>query len=227
MSENVKTIFLKNLKLFSSLTEDELQQINKRVILKEFRKNEIILYEQDFNQFMYIIVFGKVRVTQAADDGKEIILAFHESEESFGEISLIDGQSSPATVVAEDDSLIAIISKEDFFLLISDHNKIVHNLLQILCARLRVSWKQIQMLNLKDAEKRLKMLFLTFSYESGNKTQEGIVLDMHITHQSLADMTGLSRETVTRIINKWKHGGEITVLKNKSYLLTEDFLSMN
>jgi len=227
MSENVKTIFLKNLKLFSSLTEDELQQINKRVILKEFRKNEIILYEQDFNQFMYIIVFGKVRVTQAADDGKEIILAFHESEESFGEISLIDGQSSPATVVAEDDSLIAIISKEDFFLLISDHNKIVHNLLQILCARLRVSWKQIQMLNLKDAEKRLKMLFLTFSYESGNKTREGIVLDMHITHQSLADMTGLSRETVTRIINKWKHGGEITVLKNKSYLLTEDFLSMN
>lgn len=227
MSENVKTIFLKNLKLFSSLTEDELQQINRRVILKEFRKNEIILYEQDFNQFMYIIVFGKVRVTQATDDGKEIILAFHESEESFGEISLIDGQSSPATVVAEDDSFIAIISKEDFFSLISDHSKIVHNLLQILCARLRVSWKQIQMLNLKDAEKRLKMLFLTFSYESGNKTQEGIVLDMHITHQSLADMTGLSRETVTRIINKWKNGGEINVLKNKSYLLTEDFLSMN
>jgi len=227
MSENVKTIFLKNLKLFSSLTEYELQQISRRVILKEFRKNEIILYEQDFNQFMYIIVFGKVRVTQATDDGKEIILAFHESEESFGEISLIDGQSSPATVVAEDDSLIAIISKEDFFSLISEHSKIVHNLLQILCARLRVSWKQIQMLNLKDAEKRLKMLFLSFSYESGNKTREGIILNMHITHQSLADMTGLSRETVTRIINKWKNGGEITILKNKSYLLTDQFLSMN
>ena len=222
--ENIKLDFLKNIQLFSSLTDEELLHISSKVILREFKKNEVILYEQDTNEFMYIILSGKVKVIQTTEDGKEIILATHKSNELFGEISLIDGKTSPATVLATEDSLIAIISKKDFYFLLSNQSKVLEKLLHILCSRLRESWKRIHILNFNNASQRIKMLFLMLSYDNGKKTSEGVILNMRLTHQNIADMVGLTRETVTRIIDKWRNNGEIKVLKNKLILLSPDFL---
>lgn len=112
--ENVKIDFLRNIQLFASLTEKELIDVSTKIVMKEFSKNEIILREEDTNEIMYIILVGKVKAVQTTEDGKEIILAIHQADEFFGEISLIDGKTSSATVVAIEDSLIAIISKRIF-----------------------------------------------------------------------------------------------------------------
>jgi CRP/FNR family transcriptional regulator len=222
--ENIKIDFLRNIQLFSSLTDEELLHISSKIMLKEFKKNEVILYEQDTNEFMYIILFGKVKVIQTTEDGKEIILATHRSYELFGEISLIDGKTSPATVLATETSLIAIISKKDFYSLLIHQSKVLEKMLQILCSRLRESWKRIEILNFKDASQRIKMLFLLLSHDNGQKTPEGVVLNIKLTHQNIADMVGLTRETVTRVIDKLRRAGEIKVLKDKCILLHQDFL---
>jgi len=222
--ENIKIEFLRNIQLFSSLSDEELLHVSSSIMLKEFKKNEVILYEQDTNEFMYIILFGKVRVIQTTEDGKEIILATHKSNELFGEISLIDGKTSPATVLATETSLIAIISKKDFYSLLIHQSKVLEKMLQILCSRLRESWKRIEILNFKDASQRIKMLFLLLSHDNGQKTPEGVVLNIKLTHQNMADMVGLTRETVTRVIDKLRRAGEIKVLKDKCILLRQDFL---
>ena len=224
MVENVKIDFLKNIRLFSSLSDKELYNISSKVIIEEFKKNEIILHEEDTNEFMYIILFGNAKVTQTTKEGKEIILAIHKSDEFFGEISLIDGKTSPATVTATENSLVAIISKKDFYSLIFSQDKVLEKLLVILCARLRDSWKRIELLNFKNASDRIKMIFLILSYENGKNTDEGIVLTVKLTHQNIADMTGLTRETVTRILDKLQNSGEISILKNKFFRLNHTFL---
>jgi len=224
MTENIKIDFLRNIKLFSTLSDEELYKISNKVNIEEFKKNEVILHEEDTNEFMYIILFGNVRVTQTTKDGKEIILSIHKSDDFFGEISLIDGKTSPATVTATENSLIAIVSKKDFYSLIFNQSKVLENLLKILCSRLRDSWKRIELLNFKNASDRIKMIFLMLSYDNGKKTDEGIILNIKITHQNIADMTGLTRETVTRILDKWQASGEITMLKNKIIRLNHSFL---
>ena len=225
MTENIKIDFLRNIKLFSSLSDEELYHISNKVFIEEFKKNEVILQEEDTNEYMYIILFGNAKVTQTTKDGKEIILSMHKSEDFFGEISLIDGKTSPATVTATDNSLVAIVSKKDFYSLIFNQNKVLENLLRILCSRLRDSWKRIELLNFKNATDRIKMIFLILSYDNGQKTDEGIVLNVKLTHQNIADMTGLTRETVTRILDKWQSSGEVTVLKNKLIRLNHTFLN--
>ena len=224
MAENIKIEFLKNIKLFSSLTDDELQEVCKRVIVEEFKKSEVILHEEDANDYMYIILIGKVKVMQATEDGKEIILAIHRADEFFGEISLIDGKTSPATVLATENSLIAIISKGDFYSLLSNQPKVFDKFLQILCSRLRESWKRIQILNFKNSSQRIKMLILMLSYDNGKKTPEGMVLNIKLTHQNIADMTGLTRETVTRVLDRWQRSGEITILKDRFIRLNSKFM---
>jgi CRP/FNR family transcriptional regulator len=221
--ENVKIDFLKNIELFSGLDEQELNQISGKVILKEVKKNEIILYEEDTSEFMYIVLFGKVIAIQTTEDGKEIMLAAHQSGEFFGEMSLIDGRTSPATVLATENSLVAIISKKDFFSLLTDYRKVLERMLEILSSRLRDSWKRIHMLNSKNASQRIKMLFLSLSIDKGKKTSDGVILNIKFTHQNIADMIGLTRETVTRVLDKWQKDGEITI-NNKLIHLNAKFL---
>jgi CRP/FNR family transcriptional regulator len=174
---------------------------------------------------MYIILTGKVKVIQTTEDGRETILAFHKSGDFFGEMSLIDGKTTPATVLATEDTLTAIISKKDFQILLFTQKKVFENLLQILCSRLRESWDKIQMLNFKNASHRIKMLFLMLSNEYGKKSSEGITLQIKLTHQDIANMAGITRETVTRIIDRWQREKELTVLENKFIHLKPDFLN--
>jgi len=216
---------LKNIQLFSSLTDDELHQIKDKLSLKRYKKHEVILFEEDTTEYMYIILNGKTKVVQTTEDGKEILLAMHHSGEFFGEMSLLDGKTSPATVVAMEDSSVAIISRQEFYSLIRAQKRILDNLLLILCSRLRDSWEKIQLLNLKNASHRIKILFLMLSDKYGEKTAEGVTLNIKLTHQEIAEMTGMTRETVTRMIDKWQKDGEISVLKNRFIHLSSHFIT--
>lgn len=224
MQKKINTSVLQSIPLFSSLTEEELSRIGEKITLNSFRRNEVIFHEEDTNEFMYIILSGKVKVVQTSEEGREIILALHKSGDFFGEMSLIDGKTAPATIIATENSAIAIISKKDFYSLLFLQNKVVLNLLKIFCGRLRDSFNRIQILSFNNAAQRIKTLFVMLSNMYGKKSDEGITIDMKLTHQNIADMTGITRETVTRIVNKWHKEGLIEVLKNKYIQIRPDFL---
>jgi len=217
---------LKDVALFASLADKELHQIRAHIILREFKKNQTILHEEETSEFMYIIINGKVKVTRVGKDGKEAILSMHGSGEFFGEVALIDGRTAPAAVLAVENSNVAIISKEHFYSLLYTQRKVLENLLKILCSRLREAWQKIEMLTFNDAAQRLKMLLNILAETYGEKTPEGTVLHVRLIHQDIADMTGLARETVTRVLDKWKKNGEIEVLRNKYIRLNDEFNSI-
>jgi CRP/FNR family cyclic AMP-dependent transcriptional regulator len=227
MKDDLRIKYLKKTALFSSLTPDELHRVLGYIVIKNFKKNEIILREENTSEFMYIILDGEAKVVQSTDAGKEIIMSVHQSGDFFGELSLIDGKTAPSAVCATKDSVTAIISKNDFFSLLFSQNKVLENLLLILSSRLRESMKKIQILNFNNAAQRIKMLFLMLADSFGEQSADGIVLKIKLIHQDIADMTGLTRETVTRILDKWRRGGEIQILKNKFILLKPEFESIS
>lgn len=216
---------LLSIDLFSSLSADELQLVIEKMIVKSFKKGEIILSEKDANEVMYIILDGEVKIIQSTEDGREIILAMHRSGEFFGELSLIDGRTSPASVVATKHSVTAIISKKDFFSLIYSQPKVLNNLLFILCSRFRDSLGMIQMLNFNNALQRIKMLFMMLYEKYGEEENGRKILHIKLTHQGIAEMAGMSRETVTRVIDRWQKDGDLTVLKNKLIVLSPTFFA--
>jgi CRP/FNR family transcriptional regulator, cyclic AMP receptor protein len=79
-------------------------------------------------------------------------------------------------------------------------------------------------LNSRNAVQRVKMLLIILSYNKGEDTPDGLVITYKLTHQDIADMAGLTRETVTRVLDKLQKDGEIAVLKNKFIRLNSSFL---
>lgn len=218
---------MRSIPLFLRLTDEELRGIQSTTTLKKFKKNETILFEEDTSEFMYIILQGKVKVVRTTQDGKETILAMHLAGDFFGEMSLIDGKTAPAAVVATDDSTIMIISRENFHRMLLENKKVLMQFLHILCSRLRESWERINLLSFNDALHRIRLLFMLLADKHGSTINGGTMLDIKLTHQDIANMTGISRETVTRVIDRLQRDRVITVRKDKSIQISQDFLKKN
>jgi CRP/FNR family transcriptional regulator len=214
---------LKQMQMFSSLTDADIATFIGKIMVKRFRKNQTVLFEDESNAYMYMLLSGKVKVVQVMEDGKESIRAIHKTGDSFGELSLLDCKTSPAMVVAMEDTTAAIISKENFFTILYNQRKVLDNLLQMFCFRLRDSWERFQMVNFKNAAQRVVMVLHQQSSEQSEKTAEGIVLKDRFTHQVIADMVSLNRETVTRVIDKLQKDGAITIRKDKKIVLHPSF----
>lgn len=214
---------LRKLEIFSTFPDEELQGICSRMSFREYDKNMIIFDESDTNEYMYGVIDGEVKAYRISEDGRESILAIRGEGKTFGELSMIDGMTSPAAVMATENSRVAFMSRKDFHRLVKTESKFAARLLEILCQQVRESIKMLELMNQKNASERIKMLFTTLARERGEETSEGILLGIKLTHQRIADMTGLTRESVTRTIDKWKKEGMLTVTREKHIQLKSGF----
>jgi len=204
---------LRKMQIFSSLNDTEIEEVVSKIIVKNYRKNEVILLEDYTSSHMYLVLSGQVKVVQTTRDGKEIIKAIHAAGDSFGELSLLDYETSPAEVVAMKDTSAAIISKDNFLRIVHTQEKVLDNLIRMFCMRLRYLWERVQMGNFKNSEQRLSMLFHQLSAIHGEPVEEGTLLNISLTHKTLASMTGLCRETVTRTLDALKKSKCIKIQK--------------
>ncbi len=101
---------IRSVPLFSTLSDDEFSQHRHIFVAKAYRKNQVIFLEEETGNYMYLVLTGKVKVAKAGTGGKEIILAIHRAGDFFGEMSLLDGKTAPATVSAMEDSKIISVS---------------------------------------------------------------------------------------------------------------------
>ncbi len=221
-----KLEYLKQIDLFSSLGTEDLLQVGSKIVVKQFKKNDTILFKGDTNNYIYIIFEGEVKVSQSTEDGKEMILFIHQAGEIFGETSLFDRGNSPALISATKDTLCAIISMKDLYSIMFNYNDILERLIHILSSRLCQSLELIQMLNSNNAPQRVKTLLMMLAKKYGRNAREETTLNIRLTHQSIANMTGLTRETVTRVIDVWQRNGDIST-KNKLIQLNQAFMQRN
>jgi CRP/FNR family cyclic AMP-dependent transcriptional regulator len=108
------TEFLANVPIFSDLDAETLQKIAKSGVLQSYKKNSVILSEEDTGSALFVIAEGKVKISRSSNDEKEVILAILNESDFFGEMSLLDGMARSATVTAVDDSKLFIIQRAEF-----------------------------------------------------------------------------------------------------------------
>ncbi len=212
---------LKQIPFLSKLSEVELRRI---IIRKHFSKNQVILYEEDTAKFIYFIYSGKVKAVQLSVDGKERILAIHKKGDFFGEMAILDGKSSPATIVAMEDAEIGFISKEDFDWYLMKNEEVVKGIIAMLCERLREAWLMLKVTSFADAEHRMRAVLAHLGDQFGISDVRGRMINLKLTHKDLAHLASISRETATRFLNSFEKNGEIEILESKTILLKHEFL---
>jgi len=151
-----------------------------------------------------------VKVVLVGEDGREVILGMLGVGEHFGELSLIDSRPRSAHVIAVEDATLIVLRREDFRRRIEESPTVAWALMQELSRRLRRADEQIGSLVLLDVDGRIARLLLDASAESAGPT-----IERRLTHQTIAQMIGASRETVSRAMRDFVARGLITVVRRQ------------
>lgn len=215
---------LQHLPFLRHLGAQELAELGQHVRERRFERNEVILFEEDAANFMYIVASGRVKVVQTSVRGKEKILAIHRKGEYFGEMAMLDGKAAPATVIAMEHTVVGIIGRDDFEQHFLGDVTILQKLNLLLCDRLREAWLMLRIASFADAEQKVRGVLHHLGTLHGVRESRGIILAIGLTKQEIASYASLSRETVSRIMNRLAGEGEIESLEGRKVLLLQKFL---
>ena len=204
--------FLRNVSLFRGLSGEEIAAVAKNTTSRRFgRGSTIILAEQQGDAF-FIIQKGRVKVSVSREGGREVILSLLGVGQVFGELSLLDGKPRSADVTATEATeliMLIMLRRPDFLRLITEKPSIVIGLLTELASRLRKVDYNIAGLALLDVTNRVSKTLLQLANEGGGQEEHGVLLKNRPTHQQLAQMSGTTRETVTRVLKQLEEQGYI------------------
>lgn len=220
---------LKGVDLFSGLTEQQLEQLASLVIVSNFSRDETVILEKDESvQALFLIASGEVKVYMTGIDGKETILALLERGDFFGEMSLIDGEPRSASVKAVTSAKLFIIRREHFLKLLDTTPGLATGLLMEMSRRLRKANRQIGSLSTMSVYGRVAGTLLGLIEERGVRVhgddgQMVTVIRNRPTQQQLAEMSGTTRETVSRVFSSLAKKGLVSVV-GKDLVITEENL---
>ena len=202
---------LENVPLFSGLSSAALAEIEQHSVVKSFKKNAIVINQDDETYSLYVILSGSVKVYISGEDGREAVLNHQSAGDYFGDLALIDKQPRVASVMTTEDSSFMVISREDFMLCLSKNPEIAINLIKPMTSRMRMLAKNVSSLALLDVYGRVARVLLEQAKEQG----DGTLITEKITQQEIADMVGASRAMVSRILKDLKVGGYISIDKKR------------
>jgi CRP/FNR family transcriptional regulator, cyclic AMP receptor protein len=215
--------YIGHIPFLAGLPPDELKQLEKVIIERKYSKGQTVLLEEDSCGHFYFIYSGKVKVVKVDPDGREHILAIHKKGEFFGEVGILDGRTSPATVIAMESAHVGLITKHHFEQHLLSNQKVLQALLRVFCDRLRDSWLKIKVLGFKDAERRVRAVLELIAHQNGAVKPGDSAALPKLTHTDIANYASLSRETVTRQLQRLSRANEILILEDRQIVLGPDF----
>jgi len=211
--------FLASVPMFSGLQRDELLKFAELTRERTYPKGSVILFQGDPGDSLYVLRQGRAKVVLIGEDGREVILGVLEPGAHFGELALIDDQPRSAHVIAMEDSQLLILRREDFRRRVEANPSVAWALLTELSRRLRRADQKIGGLVLLDVPGRISRLLLDLSAETSNGT-----IEKPLTHQTIAQMIGASRETVSRAMKEFQEEGLIRVERRRIAVANRDAL---
>jgi CRP/FNR family transcriptional regulator, cyclic AMP receptor protein len=211
--------FLASVPMFSGLQRDELLKFAELTRERTYPKGSVILFQGDPGDSLYVLRQGRAKVVLIGEDGREVILGVLEPGAHFGELALIDDQPRSAHVIAMEDSQLLILRREDFRRRVEANPSVAWALLTELSRRLRRADQKIGGLVLLDVPGRISRLLLDLSAESSNGT-----IEKPLTHQTIAQMIGASRETVSRAMKEFQEEGLSRVERRRIAVANRDAL---
>ena len=206
---------LKKIDLFKTLSDEELKELEHYLTTAMFRKKEDIFTEGDAPEWFYIVLTGKVKVTKISHDGKEIILEIISPFDIFGGVAVLRNFPYPANAVAMEDSEILKISRKNLMRLVDRFPNLMFCIALQLGDRMKSSYDTLKNIALERVEARIAALLLKLGNKVGVETDAGLMIDMRLTKQDIADMVGTTVETSIRTFSKFKKEGLVTDLDGK------------
>jgi CRP/FNR family transcriptional regulator, cyclic AMP receptor protein len=185
---------------FDGLPEGAIEQAVSKVVTREHPPHQGILLENDWGSSVYFVLNGWVKIRTYNLDGKEVTLNILGKGEMFGEMAPLDQVPRSTDVITLTSSTIASLPAADFVHLVETEPRAGIHLARLMAKRLRQVNRRLR-LRESDSTSRVADVLLFLAEGQGTKGSTGIEIP-NLPHRELSSLSGLARETVTRVLGK-------------------------
>ena len=214
-----KMWYLKQINIFKDLPEKELQNLDRIAIHKYLRKKELIYLPGDKSDKVYLLKEGRVKVSRLSEDGREMTMVILEPGEIFGESALYSEEEQRSTMAeALDDAMICTVYKNEFEAMLQREPALSLRVTKAIGKRRREIESRLEDMVFRSVPSRLAHLLLRLSDKYGQEKEDGLFLNVDLTHLEIANLIGSTRETTTTQLNNLKRDGLISVKSRKIYI---------
>jgi CRP/FNR family transcriptional regulator len=204
--------------IFSDFSAEELEAAAAYFQEKRYKKGVTLFHEGQPGVAFYLVSSGRVKVYKLSEDGRELIIGIFGDGAIFGDVPVFDGGPYPASAATLVDTEVVYMLRDDFEELITAYPGISLKIVRVLGKRLRQALASVMDIAMKSVSQRLASQLLSLAKEYGRQEGEETIIDLPLSRQEIADLIGVSRETVTRELSKFSRAGTIRLEGKRIYL---------
>lgn len=203
---------------FCHLGDDSFGAFEHVTFASSYPAGAVLFVEGQVPRGVYMLCTGRVKLTMASPGGKTIIARIAEPGELLGLHSAMSGDAHELTAETLQPCQVDFIRREDFSKLFREHHDVVVNAIQQFGKYHRGACQQIRYLGLSTSATEKLACFLLKLAAGGQETPQGARFNLSLTHEEIAQIVGLTRESVTRGLAEFRHRSLIST-KGPSVLI--------
>lgn len=217
---------LKSAPLFKDLAPAELELAVEAARRRKAAAGEFLYQQGDPAATFYLLLEGRIRMLQVTPEGQQVILRYATPGEAFGVIAALSEAEYPASAEVVENSAALAWDQTAMRRLMHESPAIALNALRILAGRVREFQDRVRELSTEKVERRIARALLRLARQAGRKTPEGVLIDLPLSRQDLAEMSGTTQYTVSRTLSQWEAQGLVqsgrsrVVIRNPHGLVT-------
>jgi len=204
------TELLRKVPLLTGLTDADREALAAAVARRRYRKGDIVMQKDEPGHALFIVERGSVRIYVPSAQGNDLILAVLGPGDFFGDLSLLDGRPRSASAAVSTDTTLLMLERSDFIALITRRPAAAMAVLEAVAGRLRETDEMASDLAFLDVAGRLAKRLLDLASAYGVERGSGVLIDLPVTQEELANMIGVTRESVNRTISDFRALGLIS-----------------
>jgi CRP-like cAMP-binding protein len=188
-------------------------------------KNTIVFEQGEDAHSFFVLLHGHVRAAKVTPAGHQVVVRYVSPGETFGVAVAIGLPTYPATATAVDDSLVLAWPSAAWPRLAAKYPALAAKTLQTVGERLQESHTRIIEISTEQVEHRVARALLRLVRQAGRKTERGIAIDFPISRQDIAEMTGTTLHSVSRVLSAWEADGVVAGSRRKIVVCDPDRLA--
>lgn len=209
--------------MFSDLGSEGIEALAEMVQFRRFARGSFIVNQGEMGSSMFLLVSGRVKVSIAHTEGKELVLNYLEAPAHFGEMALVDARPRSADVIAVTDVELFSLDSRDLSAAIQLQPRLALSLIATLSRRLRHTIARLEDMAFHDATHRVMRVVLNIATASFETRGTAVIQGM--THYDIATLAGTSRETASRVISQLAREGIVTT-KGRTIIVSLELLTV-
>lgn len=209
--QDCATCSLRAKTIVCDLADAELAAFQKIRHSLQYDTRQAVFYEGHASLGLYLLCSGKVKLTRSSARGQRQIVRIPDGGELIEKHAFRDGALHEVTCETLERSQICLIEKKPYLALIQRHPKLAIKLIELLSREVGVQMDQLDQFTFKTARERLAGLLLELGERFGRKAEDGIRVGITLKREEVAEMAGVTVETVIRLLSAFRDEGLVSI----------------